>query len=232
MLKIKFQDNTTYAEVGQVNPLRWKTLWKQPDGAFVDQSGWIKCKDFYNDTVAYFKEGSVFSIYGYKNAIQKNEEGVYFLLKFIKDKASFFKNMDAVNEQLVSDLGCRVQVLDMDADDEVVVCIPLELWESTYRISMITMVVRLCNYGVLYKTWDDIWAEKSPVNTVEHAFTPDAKKNAKTLGFLVPDKFKDFWYFAGPEFNSKKAPRPPQDVIIHNNGVSNWSEFMKQGALA
>jgi hypothetical protein len=228
MFKIMFQDNTTYNEVGQVNPLRWKTLWKQPDGAFVDQSGWIKCKDFYNDTVAYFKEGSVFYIYGYKNAIKKNEEGVYFLLKFIKDKPTFFKNMESVNEQLFADLCCNVQVLDMDADDEVVVCIPLELWESTYRISMITMVVRLCNYGVLYKTWEDIWAEKSPVNTVEQAFTAEAKANAKTLGFLVPDKFKEFWYFAGPEFNSKKAPRPPQDVIIHNNGVSNWSEFMKQ----
>jgi hypothetical protein len=203
-------------------------LFKQPDGTFIDQSGWIKCKDFYNDTVAYFKEGSVFSIYGYKNAIKKNEEGVYFLLKFIKDKPTFFKNMDAVNEQLGSDLGCRVQVLDMDADDEVVVCVPLELWESTYRISMITMVVRLCNYGMLYKTWDDIWADKAPVNTVEQAFTTEAKANAKNRGFLVPDKFKEYWFFAGPEYNSTQNPALTGS-IIHNNGVSNWSEFMKQG---
>jgi hypothetical protein len=229
MFKIQFQDHTTYAEEGQVNPLRWKTLWKQPDGSFVDQSGWIKCKDFYNDTVAYFKEGSVFSIYGYKNAIQKNEEGVYFLLKFIKDQASFFANLGVVNKQLYSDLGCGMTA-NIIGEDEVVILIPTELWESTYRISMITMVVRLCNYGVLYTTWDDIWAEKAPVNTVEHAFTQEAKANAKTLGFLVPDQFKDFWYFAGKEYNSKQKPTLTGSVI-HNNGVSNWSLYMQQGAV-
>lgn len=229
MFNIKIKDNSTYAEEGQKNPIRWKTLLRMPDGSFTDQSGWIKCKDFYNDTVAYFKEGSVFSIWGYKNTIQKNDEGVYFLLKFIQDKDSFFKNLDVVNKQLDKDLDCQVEYWN-HKDDEAIIIIPNALWESTYRISMITMVVRLCNYGVLYTCWDDLWAAKAPVNTVEHSFTDDAKNNAKTRGFLVPDAVKDFWWYCGPKYNSKVSPKQTGHTI-HNNGVSNWSEFMKREGI-
>ena len=230
MFNIKQTDKSTYAEVPQTNPLRWKTLLKEADGSFSDQSGWIKCKDFYNDTVAFFKEGSVFSIYGYKNNIKKNEEGVYFLLKFVKDKPSFFKNIDVVNEQLHADLGCRLQALDHDVDDEVVLLIPNELWESTYRISMVTMVVRLCNYGCVYEHWNDLWNTHAPSYQIEHAFTQEAKNNAVRLGFKVPQMYANYWFYAGPEFNSKNKPKQTGG-IIHNNGVSNWSEFMKQGEI-
>lgn len=230
MFKIKLSNNTTYSEVGQINPLRWKTLFKEQDGTFCDQSGWVKCKDFYNDTVAYFKENSVFSIYGYQNQIKHNDEGVYFLLKFIKDKPSFFKNMDVVNERLEKDLGCRVNVLDHDENDEVVICIPMPLWESTYRISMVTFVIRLCNYGQEYKCWEDLWDTHAPAYKVESAFTQDAKNNALQLGFLVPEKFAEYWFYAGPQYNSKEAPKTTGG-IIHNNGVSNWSKFMKEAGV-
>jgi hypothetical protein len=229
MFKIVQNDKSTYCEVPQTNPLRWKTLFREADGSFVDQSGWIKCKDFYNDTVAYFKEGSVFSIYSYKNAIKKNEEGVYFLLKFIADKESFLHNIEALNPQLSFDLGTCLECWDQ-GDDEVVILIPNELWESTYQISLVTMMIRLCNYGVVYEKWDDFFAEKAPINTVEHAFTEDAKKNAQKWGFKVPEPFGEYWYYCGPEYNSKVKPKQTGGYI-HNNGVSNWSEFMKQEGL-
>jgi len=226
MFNITIKDKTTYAEVPQVNPLKWKTLFKEADNTFVDQSGWIKCKDFYNDTVAFFKAGSVFSIYSYQNQVKKNEEGVYFLLKFIKDKKSFFLNIEMMNKQLFKDLKCSVGVWD-HKDDEVVVLIPNELWESTYRISMVTMVIRLCNYGVLYETWADLWKDKAPAISVDHAFTPEAIANAKEYGFLVPKQYKGYWYYAGKAHNSRENPSLTGS-IIHNNGVSNWSMFMKQ----
>lgn len=226
MFKIKQTNNSGYCEVPQKNPLRWKTLFREEDGNFSDQSGWVKCKDFYNDTVAFFKEGSVFSIYDYQNKIKKNDDGVYFLLKFIGDKKSFLHNLNVVNVQLFKDLKCSVGYWDQ-GDDEVVICIPNELWESTYRISMVTFVIRLCNYGNTYNVWDDMWDTMSPAYQIESAFSPAAKENAKKLGFLVPDQFKDYWYFAGPAHNSKVAPKLTGN-IIHNNGVTNWSEFMKQ----
>lgn len=227
MFKIQIKNNSTYAEEGQKNPLRWKTLLKEGD-SFTDQSGWIKCKDFYNDTVAFFKEGSVFSIYSYQNAIKKNDEGVYFLLKYIADKTSFFANLEVVNAQLHKDLGCVLAVHDQGGD-EVILLIPNELWESTYRISMITMVVRLCNYGYKYKEWADLWSTNAPVYTIEHSFTEGAKKNAREMGFLVPDKYKDYWFYCGEKYNSKVAPKTTGGTI-HNNGVSSWSMFMAKEA--
>jgi hypothetical protein len=156
--------------------------------------------------VAFFKAGSVFSIYGYQNDIKKNDEGVYFLLKFVKDKPTFFHNLEVVNTQLFDDLDCIITSED-HTDDEVVICIPLELWESTYRISMITMVVRLCNYGVKYVDWADMWNTHAPAHQIEHAFTTEAKQNAASLGFKVPKGFEKYWYYSGPECNSEKRPQ-------------------------
>jgi hypothetical protein len=226
MFNIQIKNNTKYLEVGQINPLRWKTLYRLDGDTFEDQSGWVKCKDFYNDTVAFFKAGSVFSIYGYKNNIKKNDEGVYFLLKFITDKKAFFHNLNTVNTRLFQDLKCSVGAWDQDSD-EMVICIPNELWETTYRISMITYVLRLCNYGITYDKWEDLWHSQAPSHQTDHAFSATAIKNAKELGFLVPEKFKDYWYFAGKEYNSVTNNKMTGH-IIHNNGVSNWSEYMKQ----
>lgn len=223
---LKLNNNSTYAEVGQKNPLRWKTLFKNSDGSFEDQSGWVKCKDFYNDTVAFFREGSKFSIYGYKNDIKKNEGGVYFLLKFIADKASFFENMAVMNSRLQKDLGCSVDVLDAEGD-ECIILIPNELWATTYRISMVCMVVRLCNYGYKYKTWDDFWSTNAPVYTMEHAFTAEAKKNALNLGFKVPAKFEKFWWYCGEKYNSEVI-KGQTGGTIHNNGCSSWSQYMEK----
>jgi hypothetical protein len=230
-MKFKFnlKNNKTYNEVGQNNPIRWKTLFCEQDGSFTDQSGWIKCKDFYNDTVAYFREGSVFSIYGYDNKIKKNDEGVYFLLRYVKDKKSFFHNMEIMNKQLQADLGCKVQWWDVDADtpDEVVILIPNELWETTYRISMVTMCIRLCNWGYKYKNWEDFWSTDAPVYKLEQAFTEFAKKNARTLGFKVKPGFEKYWWYFSKDFNSEAKPGT-KGSTIHNNGVSEWSSGMEK----
>ena len=226
MYKINQTNNSTYAEVGQINPLRWKTLFRENAEVFSDQSGWIKCKDFYNDTVAYFKEGSVFSIYSYQNVIKKNDEGVYFLLNFVKDKALFTKNMEVVNERLKKDLDCQVGIIDIEEKEQLIILIPTALWETTYRISMITMVVRLCNYDFAYKTWEDLWSEDAPANKVESAFSLDAKKNALTLGFLVPEKFTKYWWYCNETYNSVTKPKTTGGTI-HNCGCTTWSAGMK-----
>lgn len=228
--KVKFvfnlKNNKTYAEVGQPNPLRWKTLFMEKDGSFTDQSGWVKCKDFYNDTVAFFKAGSVFSIYGYENNIKKNKDGVYFLLRNIHDRDQFLHNIGVMNTQMEKDLGAQVVAWPQEAKDEMVVLLPNEVWESTYRISMVTMCVRLCNYGVKYDRWADFWTTNAPSHTIDHAFSPAAIKNAKTLGFKVPDKFSKYWYYCGDDYNSEKKPAQTGGTI-HNNGCTNWSMFME-----
>jgi hypothetical protein len=226
MFNLKLNDKSAYIEIGQRNALRWKTLFREGD-IFTDQSGWIKCKDFFNDTVAFFKAGTVFSIYGYKNNIKKNEEGVYILLKYINDMPSFKSNMEIINQQLKKDLGCVLEMHDTKEKDEQIVLIPTALWETTYRISLVTFVIRLCNYGYKYKEWYNFFDQEAPACQLEHAFTPQAMKMAKELGFKVPEKFAKYWYYAGETYNSEKAPTA-QGGIIHNNGCSNWNMYMEK----
>lgn len=228
-MKINIKINKLYNEMEQVNPIRWKTLFKEEDGSFSDQSGWIKCKDFYNDTVAFFKEGSVFSLYGYENNIKKNDEGVHFLLKYIKDTGSFIENLHVMNTQMMEDLGCCV-LASVYSKDEVTCLIPTKLWDSTYHISMVTMCIRLCNYGVQYTCWQDFWDAKSPAVTLDKAFDGDALANAKTMGFKLPEMFKDYWFYAGPQYNSKVTPKQ-KGGIVHNNGVCQWSMWMKKAMV-
>lgn len=225
MLKLSLNNNDTYSEEKQKNPIRWKILYKQEDGVFTDQTGWIKCKDFFNDVVAYLKEGTVFSIYRFDNQIQKNDEGMYVLLNYIEDKPTFLSNMQVVNERLQEDLQCSIEVLDHE-DDMVVVNIPNPLWESTYRISLATMVIRLSNYGYLYEDWHSLWKEGAPIHTMESAFSPEAIENVAEKGFLVAEPMQDFWWFCGKDFNSKKAPEQGGG-LIHNNGVSDWTRWMR-----
>jgi hypothetical protein len=227
-MKFKLTNNKTYNEVGQKNPLRWKTLFKDGD-TFVDQSGWIKCKDFFNDTLAFFKVGSVFSIYGYKNDIKKNDEGVYFLLKCVDDKPTFFHNTNVMNERLKKDLGVEVPVWDVDEQqDQVLLLIPNKLWDSTYYLSLVTMIIRCCNYGYKYEYWEDIFHSQAPMNTVEHAFSREAKEHTMANGFVLPKGYEKYWFYAGKQHNSEVAPKTTGG-IIHDNGVVSWLNAIRNG---
>lgn len=224
---LKLTNNKTYCEVGQVNPLRWKTLFREGD-TFIDQSGWIKCKDFFNDTVAFFKEGSVFSIYSYDNNIKKNDEGVYFLLKNIADMPTFCSNLDVMNQQLKADLGCHVGLFPQPNEEknQCIVLIPNELWETTYRISMVTYIIRLSNYGYKYTDWNSIWSTMAPSHTLDHAFSPAALKNAKQYGFKPLPGYEKYWWYCGEQYNSEVL-KGQTGLTIHNNGCSSWSMYMK-----
>jgi hypothetical protein len=218
-----------YIEIGQKNPLRWRMMYREKDGSFVDQTDWIKCKDFFNDTVAYFKTGELFDIYGYSNKKLKNEEGVYFLLNFIENVPRFLANIAVMNEQLKQDLGCAVWAEAVESDPkQVMICIPMECWATTYRMSMVTFVIRLCNYPVEYKKWADFWAPDAPSRKVEAAFQGNAHANAEKGGFTVPAAYSNYWWFAGPKYNSEvwKDKLGLVSSVIHNNGVSNWSAYM------
>lgn len=228
MFNLKLTNNSTYSEVGQKNPLRWKTLFLEKDGVtFTDQSGWIKCKDFFNDTLAFFKAGTKFSIYSYKNDVKKNEEGVYFLLKEVKDRdTTFMENMAVMNTRLMQDLGCEVSVWPLEDKSQCIVLLPNPIWDSTYVLSLVTMLIRCCNYGYKYEKWDDFYHSQAPMNNgVEHAFTPAAKTFTQKHGFLVPKEFRKYWWYFSKEHNSEKNPKI-SGLTIHNNGACQWVQGM------
>ncbi len=225
MLKFDKPMATRYSEVSQVNPIRWTICHKEGE-TLTAQSGLIKCKDFFNDIVAWHKEKYEFPMYGFKNKVNFNEEGLWFVLSSISDPVLFKENLAVLN----SCMPVPMIIEEVENKNSCAILIPMCYWESTYYISLISFLVRLCNYGYKYTDWDSFFNTNAPMYTAEHAFSTEGKALAKEWKFEIPKKYS-FWYFAGKDFNSSKAPKTPSTSIIHNNGVSSWAMYVKQGTI-
>lgn len=227
--KMKFQIKNTaqesgYGEIPQVNPLRWVMLYRTGDDVFETQTTDIKCKDFFNDTLAFHKHGKNFNMYGYAANKKKNEEGIYFLLKHIGDFASFASNIEVLNKKLREQLKCELSFWQQ-SEKEVVMLLPNPVWDSTWKLSLVTMLIRCCNYGYRYEQWDDFYRTDAPLNQQERSFDIRAKANTQAWGFIVPEKYQKYWWFNGSEYNSEKYPEMIGGTI-HNNGCVSWSMYL------
>jgi hypothetical protein len=224
MFKIVIKNNDNYAEMHQDNPMRWRIMLRKGQ-TLTSQSGLIKCKDFFNDIVANKQHGMKFKVYNFNNEIKFNKPGLYIHLTEIYNQETFCNNLHALNDKLHEQLNVIVHYVEQQ-DGSVVIVIPHKLWKNTYYISLVTMMIRLCNYKFKFETWDDFFSDKSPMNTTETAFTAKAKLFAKKHGFKLPHGLNKYWFWAGKEYNSANQDKPMVN-IVHNNGVSNWTHFME-----
>lgn len=213
-----------YAEMPQPNPLTWRIMHKRGD-VLVSQSNPIKCKDFFNDVVAWKNGKHAFSIYNFDNRVKFNKDGLHVLLTDIADMGKFMYNFAVVAVKLDEDLGIDIQTYDVP--EGVVVVIPNKILKSTYYVSLLTMMIRCCNYGVDYECWEDFFKEDMPMNTVEKAFDDDAKEFTKVKGFKLLPKYRKLWYNSTMGWNSDSGKEIVAS-IIHNNGVVNWVKSMKE----
>lgn len=195
------------------------------ENVLTSQSGKIACKDFFNDVVAWKKIRHPFNIYRFDNKVNFNDEGMYILLTNIADKTQFVKNIkNAINPQLEKDLDSKI-VCYQQGKGSVVVMLPHEVWQSTYHISVVSMTIRLCNYTVDYTCWEDFFKTDSPINTVECSFKETTKQFVKEKGFSLPEKFKNFWYYARDGYTSE-SDKGIIPSVIHNNGATDWVHAM------
>lgn len=221
MFKLNITHTNIYSEVGQPNPMRWRLMFKEEDGSLSSQSGLIACKDFFNDVVAWKQEQKEFQIYRFDNKVKFNEEGMYMVLSNISNVAQFIDNIfTAINPQLGEDLGAVIEVSLVGAE-ELVLMIPNEVWESTYYISVVSMMIRLCNYNVSYTDWDSFFVKDAPINTIEQAFKQATKDYVAKNGFKLPEEFQKYWYFSSYGYNSESG-KPLDSHVIHNNGANDW----------
>ncbi len=224
MFKLNITHKNTYSEIGQPNPMRWRLMFKE-ENILSSQSGKIACKDFFNDVVAWKYIKHAFNIYRFDNQVKFNEEGMYILLTEIADKKQFVDNIKkAINPQLKKDMGVKVTCFQQ-GKGQVVVLLPHEVWQSTYHISVVSMMIRLCNYTVDYTCWEDFFKEDMPINTIEEAFSSAAKEFVEEKGFSLPEKFQGYWYFAKNGWNSK-SDKGIIPTVIHNNGATDWVNTM------
>lgn len=219
MFKLNITHNGTYAEVDQNNPLRWRIMHRVKD-IMVSQSHLIKCKDFFNDVVAWRMAKKEFSIYRFSNKIRFNKYGVWIHLTNIDNMEMFLANMVMVNAKLKEQLDVVVRV-EKQSDTELLIMIPSKVWTSTYYISLLSLAIRWCNYNHLYKSWEDMFAPNSPAYAAEdEACNEDTMAFVQKHGFAV-DKAKEMWYNAGHKYNSK-SKEPLLNSIIHDNGICGW----------
>jgi hypothetical protein len=227
MFKLTLTHNTTYSEIPQPNPMRWRIVLRDKK-ELISQSGLIRCRDFFNDLVAARVAKKAFGIYGFNTKdIKFNKYGLYFLLSDIADAYKFIDNVNnTLNVKLKEQLDCSV-LLWKQSDKEVVVRIPNKVWDNTYFVSLATLALRLCNYNIVYQSWEEMFSVTSPCTTVDNAIDALTREYACTNGFSLPDAVKDYWFYAGPQYNNKAPEENQTSHIIHNNGAKGWVTQMK-----
>jgi hypothetical protein len=219
MFKLNITHEGTYAEIDQNNPLRWRIMHRVKD-TMKSQSHIIKCKDFFNDVVAWRMAKKELYIYRFSNKIKFNKYGVWLHLTNIDNMELFLSNMDVVNAKLKEQLDVSVRI-EKHSDSELLIMIPSKVWSSTYYISLLSLAIRWCNYNIAYKTWEEMFNIDSPAYKAE-----DEACNEKTLGFVqkhgfAVDKAKELWYNAGHKYNSN-SKEPVISSIVHDNGICGW----------
>lgn len=226
MFKVEFPKghSENYSEVGQKNPLRWMLLKQVKKNQFVQDSYWLKCKDFFNDYVyARMKCGAPFQIFGFNTqemSVGKPDEPVFVLLKNYGE--AFLDNMKVVNKWLEKDQGLSTIKLT-EQDKYVLVEFPPEYWTSTYNVSMISLIMRVVSTKQELKTFADIC--KYVPNGEGHLWPPVVKKG---LFFKIPDKFKDYVWYQDEQNNSKKTKDSYGNCyMVHDCGVIAWQENFK-----
>lgn len=234
MLKITLTHYETYAENFQPNPIRWRLMYKYEDGSFVDQAAVMKCKDFFNDVVAKVTGNKCFSKYSFDNStIKSNKEGIYILLTGIQSpKTVFAKNIKAlVNPRLKQDLGCEVSL--KHGNKCVMLLVPSKVWTSTYYISLLSLLIRGCNYNEIVPSWEQLFkllCEKEGRYANPSGCGYLEKEHCKALsetGFKVA-KAEKYWFYQNEGCHNEQFEEYSLSTIVHNNGVVAW---YRSGAL-
>jgi hypothetical protein len=209
----------SYSEAGQTNPIKWIVL-KQTDTGFENQSGWLKCKDFFNDWVFTRETTTPMKIYGFNTGdmtdIDKTKSG--FL--GIKDyKPEFLVNMKVLNKFLPKPI--KVQEVTSSLGILPILDIPVWYMKNTYRISLLSLLIRLCNVNVSHKDWDSFLKYKNNTQD-QHLFDTAIKKD---LWFKPNKKVEKYVWYCGKDYNNIKTP-VVDTTLVHNNGLCNWGEYL------
>jgi len=222
-MKYKFEKptGTTYAEIGQPNSLRWEVLYRDGN-TFIPKSGKLKCKDFFNDMVSKIVAGRDLSIYGWSTApLQINDTGVWMRLTHLTNPELFENNINTIiNPKMKEDISLELTT-ELLGNDEALLFIPIEIFKTTYLISLTSWLVRLATYGSTLESFDK--ALDGPQAIADHAISGTGVKLIRKWGFKVPKDYQQYWYFCGAEYNSVKDAAPNAS-LVHNNGVMSWSK--------
>ena len=216
MYKIKASIPYNLTESGQANPIRWTLVHKDGD-TLTPLAAEMKCKDYFNDIVA-AKRGVFFKQYGFDNKLWIQQTGCDILLTGLVDYEIF---ATAVAKVTHSD---HPVVLEQIRGASALLHIPEYYFLNTYRISLLTYMIRLCNNNVGVSRFNGIEATlKSVVAQNSAGLSTQGREFAIEHGWDVPDGDK-YWWRTSKTYNSDNTSITYGiGQIIHNCGVNGWA---------
>lgn len=220
-MNITITQKGPYVEVAQPNPLRWMIVTPTEDGGFKNETGWLKCRDFFNDYVYARHTGKTFAIYGFDTSkinVAPKDQPMYMLLDVCTQY--FQHNLEVLNIWLLSQDLPQIEFEHYKDKMWLIALDPLYL-ESTHHVSLITLFIRLMNQEFEFQDFDAVLTyNKFPYTEQEKL----DKIKAKGLFFNLPEKVNGHIWYTGPDYNSKKTPDIGYGMssTVHNNGVLGW----------
>lgn len=222
-MKVTLTPIEPYAEEHQPNPLTWYILKKTGKDTFVNVSAPIVCKDFFNDLAYTLMTGKSFGIYDFnagKFKLPANEP-VYMLLT--KTTPQFLTNLTSVlNPELLASQMPMIGA--MEVDNGILVSFDPKFFNNTYNISLVSLIIRLLNIEHSFKDFEEV--KKYDGFPMKDQLKWNAVV-AKNKWFSLPEKFKEYVWYCGPQHNSKTLTDEYQlSQLVHNNGVLSWGQYL------
>jgi hypothetical protein len=213
-----------FTQSPQRNPIQWEILKKVKEGKFIPQYGLFRCKDYFND-VAYKRNNpkASFTVYGFNIGQYKpDSEGVYVRVHFIQDQKSFVENIETINEHLtLQEMGWFLEYIPLDETTGLFL-LPDAMFKNTYTVSLITWMIRLANYKIAFKDFDDFFNNEVRTKNNDCGSANNYVKYILEHGFKHP-LMDQYIYYYNNDYNDKSENKKKLDGhAIHNCGIANW----------
>ena len=214
----------SYSEVSQSNPIRW-AVYEPLDDTFVSKSGWLKCKDFFNDWVVCRQMPDSFVKYGFDSALfKKDPKSSGFLL--VKDYSTAFeKNMELLNQWLIKDQKhSTIKVYQTNKSGRLLLELGPWYLRNTYNISLISFLIRSMSVEHQFVNWKEFLKGAYCLETDLYILSSIKTHNH---WFKHHPLLKAYSWYSGNDYNSKLKWKENWSGIVHNLGVLGWSGFLK-----
>jgi len=205
-----------YGQIPQYNPIEF-ALYRLKDDKWEPETGWFKCRDFFNDVVSGY-HGFKERIYGFApKELSYHDYGVWIRLKNLYPE--FFHNVELL-KPVLDEIGVTLNFVPLaDVPSQAFVLFPRKLFENTFVISKVTLMIRMCNCKTEYNSWEEVKASSQEILYLHE------KTNFNKRGLTLPEKYANYWYYAHRDFHSQIKDHNVN--ITHDCGFRTWENNME-----